>query len=68
MITAEDAGNIFARLAIADEAFLAYALQAASNAGDSLIFDDLENLEKWARFIRILRTSIEACPTESSKG
>ena len=64
MIASEEIGNIAARLAIADEAFLAGMLRAAFNAGDRLLPEDMEKLSCWATLMRAFRLSVTA---QSSK-
>ena len=58
MPTPEQVGNIVARLAIADEAFLRSMLEAAGKAGDRMLPEDAEHLQSWGRLMRALRASI----------
>lgn len=58
MISSEEVGVVLARLAIADDDFLKTLLRAAESAESSLLPDDVEKLEKWARLMRILRVNI----------
>ena len=55
--TAEEVGNIVARLAIADNDFLAFMLIAAETAGDKMLPNDVEKLVGWAELIRALRAA-----------
>lgn len=55
MVSSEEIGNIIARLAIHDEAFLAGMLEAARQAGDGVLPGDVERLEAWVRVMRALR-------------
>ena len=59
MVTSEEIGSIVARLVIHDEAFALSMLQAAYDAGERLLPDDVEKLSSWVNIMRILRTSIE---------
>ena len=56
--TAEEVGNIVARLAIADNDFLVSMLVAAEKAGDKMFPGDMEKLLGWANFMKALRSSI----------
>lgn len=56
--TAEEVGNIVARLAIADNDFLVSMLIAAEKAGNKMLPDDVEKLVGWVRFMRALRGSL----------
>lgn len=59
MVTSEEIGTIVARMVIHDEAFALYMLQAARDAGERLLPDDVEKLSSWVNIMRILRESIE---------
>lgn len=58
--TAEEVGNIVARLAIADKDFLASMLIAAENASDKMLPDDVEKLVEWAKLMKALRCSLNS--------
>ena len=53
--TPEEIGHITARLALADEEFLAYMLVATEKAGDRMLPADLSALRYWARQMRVLQ-------------
>ena len=57
--TPEEIGNITARLALADEEFLAYMLVTIENAGDKMLLKDALTLKSWARQLAVLRESIK---------
>lgn len=67
MIEAERIGQIAARLAIADEAFLAFMLEAAERAGERMLPDDVASLSQWALFIRALRMATQADASQPAK-
>lgn len=56
--TAEEIGNIVARLAIADNDFLIFMLKAAEKAGDKMLPEDVEKLAGWAVLMKALRGSL----------
>ena len=58
MVEEQEIARIVARLAIADEFFLGVMIQAAKDAGQRMLPEDVGNLEKWALFVRLLRSSL----------
>lgn len=60
MITPEEAGNIFGRLARADEKFLASAVQAAKTTDSDILPEDVEKLEDWGRLMWIIKEHIDS--------
>ncbi len=61
-ITPEEAGNILARLVIANERFGDYLLLAARNAEDRMLPDDVDDLIHWVNFMRILSSCLNELP------
>lgn len=58
MISQDELGGILNRLAMADEAALALLLDAALRVERGLLPGDLDKLTRWARLVRILRSTL----------
>lgn len=65
MISQDELGGILSRPAMADETALALLLDAAFRVECGLLPGDLDKLVRWAKLIRILRSTLDA---QSSEG
>jgi len=55
---AQEIDEIMLRLAIADEKFLSYTLNAAENAGERMAPRDVEMLIAWCWFVKAVAGSV----------
>lgn len=64
MLSSSEVGMITFRLAIADELFLQIFMVAARLAGERMLPEDADKIEKWSHLVRALRGAFDAAPAE----
>lgn len=58
LLSTEEIGLVVFRLALADEDFLCYLVNAIKKAGPRMLPDDSDCMESWAQFVREMREAL----------